>query len=144
MEKLKEYFSTKRHGFYLVLSTIVLAIVTIIIFFVGVGEGYLSWVSFGCLLALVLGDLILLALKKDNFVPALNTICSGLAIAFFINACYSYVATVMTGIDIESFSMPWILTTVFSVLLFVISIITVFAPLGNNTNTSNEAEKEII
>lgn len=141
MEKLKEYFSTKGYGFYLILTSAVLALITIIVFFVGKDEGYLSWVSFGFLLTLVLGDAILIAIKKDNFIPALNTICSGLALGFFIDACYSYVATVMTGIDIESFSMAWILTVILSVLLFVISAATIFTPLAKTTKVESLENK---
>lgn len=140
MEKFKKYFSTKGYGFYLILTTILVALITMIVFFVGLGEGFLSWFSFGFLVALVLGDIALIALKKDNFIPALNTICSGVALAFFIDACYSYVVTVMTGIDIETFSINWILTVILSVLLFALSAATIFLPLTKANETEQPLE----
>lgn len=141
MEKLKKYFSTKRYGYYLILVAIAFALITIITFFIGLGDGYLSWFSFAALLTLVLGDLLLFVFKKENFIPALNTICSGLALAFFINSCYSYVATVMTGIDIETFALPWTITSISSATLFIISAATVFTPLSKNSTEKVEENK---
>ena len=99
MEKMKEFFNSKGYGFYVVLLTMLLTIFAIIAFFVGNKEGYVSWGSFAFMLVLILGDILLIAFKQDNYVPALNFVCSLFACGFFINACYSYIATVMTGID---------------------------------------------
>lgn len=129
MEKMKEFFNSKGYGFYVVLLTMLLTIFAIIAFFVGNKEGYVSWGSFAFMLVLVLGDILLIAFKQDNYVPALNFVCSLFACGFFINACYSYIATVMTGIDIETFSIGFILSVIGNVCMIVFSIASIFMPL---------------
>lgn len=129
MGKINEYLKTKRTGFYFIFATFVLTLFTLIVFLAGYNASFMSWASFGLMLALLVGDVVLLAFKKDNFVPALNAICSGLALAFFINACYGYVAAVMTGIDIETFSGEWIMSVIGYVASFALSIASIFIPV---------------
>lgn len=139
MKKIKEFFDSKGYGFYVVLLTMIFSLFTLIVFLVSNKEGYLSWGSFAFMLVLILGDILLFAFKKDNFVPALNFICGLFICGFFINACYSYIATVMTGIDIESFSNGFILTVIGSVFIFVLSIASIFTPLNKKSITSQNA-----
>ncbi len=129
MEKMKEFFNSKSYGFYVILLTVLFTLFTIIAFFIGNKEGYVSWGSFAFMLILIVGDILLIAFKQDNYVPALNFVCSLFACGFFINACYSYIATVMTGIDIETFSVGFILSAIGNIFMLVLSIASVFTPL---------------
>ncbi|MFA6624745.1 MAG: hypothetical protein WCS80_03165 [Bacilli bacterium] len=139
MSKISTYLKGKSVGFYFILGSLVLSLVALIIFFSGLGgDGFISWVSFACLFLIVIGDCILIYFKKESFAPALNSVLGGISLILLINDSYLYVSTVMTGIDIESFSAIWISSVIVLVLLFGISIASIFIPLTKKNNTNKE------
>lgn len=144
MEKVKDFSKNKSVGFYFILASCLLSLILIIVFLPNTKSGYYTWLSFIFLLVAILGDVVLIIFKKEDFAPALNSVCAGLAIGFFINACYNYVATVMTGIDIESFSGDFIFSVILYVLLFGSSIASIFIPLRKNIVDEDSIPDEAI
>jgi len=134
MGKIKVFLKEKSVGFYFILASLVLSLIAIILFFANLGgDKFISWTNFALLLVLLLGSIALIIFKKDAFVPALTSILSGLVLGFFIYDTYNYIAIVMTGIDIESFAPIYIAECIFLVLLFGISIASIFIPINKSS-----------
>lgn len=141
MKKVTDFLKTCGIGFYVTSAAIVTSIVCLILFGVGLGQGYQSWGSFVCLLVLILADVALVAFKKEAFAPAVSTILSALAIGFFIYVSYNYVAIVTTGIDIESFNTDWIMSVVFYVLTYGLSVASIFVPWTKKNKQALESKE---
>ena len=86
-------------------------------------------------------DVALVAFKKEAFAPAVSTILSALAIGFFIYVSYNYVAIVTTGIDIESFNTDWIMSVVFYVLTYGLSVASIFVPWTKKNKQALESKE---
>ena len=129
MKTIIERFKKCGLGSYFVFATMLTSLISLILCAVGANSGYQSWGSFAVFLILVIVDVVLFLFDKMAFAPAVNAILSGLGVGFFIYACYNYVATVFTGIDIESFSVDFILSLIFYILTYGLSIASIFLPL---------------
>lgn len=128
MNKLITLFKESGPAIYVLIATLVSTLISIILFAVGFQTGYHSWGSLVCFILLIVADLVLFLFKKEAFIGAVSTILSALAIGFFIYEAYNYVAVVMTGVDIESFSPDFIASCIFFILNYALSVAMIFVP----------------
>lgn len=133
---VKEYLKDKRYGFYFVLVTMLLSLITMIVYAVGYSKTrYMSWGAFAIILIGVVLVAILLALKLYSLAPAVLLTTNFVALLMFVYYIYFFISSVMTGIQFSGFPPEFIATTTFFVLMLVASIITVFVPIAKKTET---------
>ena len=132
MNKIKGLWKAKSWGFYIVVLALLLALFTLVVNGAFYTKSFMSPTAIGLLITVIVVDVILILLGQDRFVPAFSAILSGIALGFYIDACYLYVSTVMTGIDVTEFSLTWILTTIGFAGTFIVFIATVFMPITKN------------
>ena len=138
MKKVKDFLKTCSIGTYFIFATIVTSLISLILIGVGFQAGYHSCGSIVCLILLIVLDVVLLLIKKEAFIPAANVILSLVTILFFILTSYNYVAVVVTGIDIESFNIDWVLSTIFFIATYVLSFASIFIPLKKKGKVENQ------
>lgn len=141
MKGILERFKRSSLGSYFIFATVLFSLISFILCLVGSATSYQSWGTFVCFLLLILVDIALFVFDKFQFAPAINTILSALGIGLFIYACYNYVATVFTGIDIESFSIDFIFSLIFYFLTYGFSIASIFLPLYKKGAAVDEKDK---
>ena len=147
MKSILERFKKCNVGAYFVFFTLLCSLLSFIFCLVGIASGYQSWLTFVCFILILVADVVLFVFNKLEFAPAVNAILSALGIGFFIYAGYNYVATVITGIDIENFSADFILSCVFYVLAYASSVASIFLPLykkAKTESTDKVTEQELI
>ena len=134
MKFIKDYISDKSYGFYIVLATMILSIVTAIVYAIGFSQiGFLSWQA---IVSLIVGFVIaagLLALKQYKFVPTVLFIAVFFALAMVVYYVYDFlISSVFWG----NFAVPGqiIAAAVFFGLTIIASIASVFAPIVNKEN----------
>lgn len=129
MGKIKEYLEDKKYGFYVVLVTVVLSLVTLIVYAVGIS--YLGFLSSWAVVLLIAGVILavaLIALKQYRFAPA--ALFSTIFIAFLLAVYYLY-DFVVSSVFWGNFAVPpqLVATAVFFALTLVASIASVFTPI---------------
>ena len=138
MKKVKDFLKTCSIGTYFIFATIVTSLISLILIGVGFQASYHSYGSIVCLILLIVLDVVLLIIKKEAFIPAANVILSLGTILFFILTSYNYVAVVVTGIDIETFNIDWVLSTIFFIATYVLSFASIFIPLKKKGKVENQ------
>lgn len=131
MENICKYFKSKKCGIYVVAATLILTLFTIIVFAAKYNPSYMSMTSLVFMVIMLIANGCLIAFKKEEFIPTVNALCTGLALFMFIYASYNYVVVVLTGIDIEEFAIEWILSCVGHVLMFGTAIASIFTPINS-------------
>lgn len=131
---IKEYLSDKSYGFYVVLATMFLVLVTTIVYAIGLSQiGFLSWEA---IVSLIVGLVLaagLIVLKQYKFVPAV--LFATILFAFIMVLYYLY-DYIISSVFWGNFAVPGeiIATAVFFVLTIAASIVSVFAPIVNKEN----------
>ncbi len=134
MNFFKEYLSDKSYGFYVVLVTMLLSLITVLVYSIGFGQiGFLSWQA---IVSLIVGLVVaagLLVLKQYKFVPAVLFVSIFFAFIMVLYYVYDFlISSVFWG----NFEVPVqiILAAVFFLLAIIASIVSVFAPIVNKEN----------
>ena len=119
-----------RLGFALTLAMAVLCVVTAIVYVscYGSQERYMSWLAFAVLLVGGAAGAGLAFLKKYELGAACMAAASFTSLMLYIQIIYLYVVVVYVGIDLKSLDPRFILASVFFVLCFIASLVTVFLP----------------
>ena len=129
MENIKQFFKDKKYGFYVVLGTMVLSLVTMIAYAVGFSYlGFLSGWSVALLIIGVVAAAGLIVLKQHKFAPAV--LLATVFVAFLLAIYYVY-DFVISSVFWGNFAVPaeLIVPIVFFGLALVASIVSVFTPL---------------
>ena len=127
--KIKEYLSDKSYGFYVVAATILLMLITTLVYAIGFSQiGFMSWQAIVSLIVGALAAVGLLVLKQYKFVPAV--LFASIIFAFIMVLYYVY-DFIISGVSWGNFEMPVqiILAAVFFVLTVVASFVSVFVPI---------------
>ena len=127
--KIKEYLSDKSYGFYVVVATILLALITTIVYAICFSQiGFMSWQAIVSLIVGALAAVGLLVLKQYKFVPAV--LFASIIFAFIMVLYYVY-DFIISGVSWGNFEVPVqiILAAVFFVLTVVASFVSVFVPI---------------
>lgn len=131
---IKEYLSDKKYGFYVVLATMVLSLITALVYTIGFSQiGFLSWQAIVSLFAGLVIAAGLLVLKQYSFVP--GVLFASIVFAFIMVLYYVY-DFIISSVFWGNFAVPGqiIAAAVFFVLSIVASIVGVFAPIVNKEN----------
>ena len=130
VEKFKNFLSTKRFGFFVLVGSIILSIITGIIYAVSYHAyaNYMSWLGFWMFLAGGFVGLILCIFRQDEFAAGANAAGTFVGLCLFIRHIYMYVQNITVGLDVASVSTGFITCVVFISLAFVVSVVSIFLP----------------
>lgn len=121
---MKNSTKSRTVGFYLTLTTTLLAILTAIVYIsVYSSSEYISWTAFGLTAAAAVISSILIIIKKHDLSPLVSGVLVLIAFMFYFYGKYFYISVVMVGIDLTHFDNKFIISTILFSLLFVFSII---------------------
>ncbi len=136
MEKIKNYFKDKSYGFYVTIAVFLLTLVTVIVYgdAYGSNDRYMSWVGAGLMIAGLVIAIVLTALKQHEWVPPVLALANFIALLLYVTKIYNYVAVVMVGIDVASFSVQFISCTVMFSILIVVSVADIFFKQSKKEN----------
>lgn len=128
MELIKNFFKRKSYGFYVSLAVIVMTIITMAVYSASYGNmaRFMSWAAIGVMIAGIVVGLALSVLNLGEWGAAVMAITNFIGLSQYITKIYNYVAVVMVGIDINSFSSEFIACTVCFAILIVISVANIF------------------
>lgn len=129
-KSMKEYLAKKKFGFYVTLGVALIAIITALVYFFGYENEprFLSMTSVWLLVGGAIGAIALSILNLDELGAAVIAVCSLIALMLYIYIIYNYVVVVLVGIDLSSFSVEFISSTVLFATTFVASVVAVFLP----------------
>ena len=121
--------SGRSYGFYVTLGTVVLSVVTAIVYAALYSNTprFMSWPAFAVILAGGVLALILLLLRFGQIASAVVALADLAGLLLFIRVIYNYVVVVMAGIDLSSFEARFIVCTVLFVLSLAAGIVSVFS-----------------
>lgn len=125
---MKVFLKNKGIGFYTTVCFAVLAIVTAVLYsgFYANYVGQMSWQAFWLLICGAVVSVVLHLLHFGNISPWV--LAGGVfgAVLMFIRAMYSYIAVVMVGIDLNSFSPQFMTCSVLLGICLAGSIVNVY------------------
>ncbi len=124
---MKGFFEGRRAGFYVSIILAVLSCVTAFVYSSAYGKyasmsGMIVWL----LVASAVIAVVLSAARIGRFVCWLQAGAIFLAVLEFIKTQYSYVAVVLVGIDLNSFSSQFMTCAVLLCVCLVIGIINIY------------------
>ena len=131
---LKNIFKGKTVGFYVLLASIVLTLVTAFTYLGCCSKGivgydaYNVW-AFVLLLVSAAISLCLVAFKQKKFAPYVLGMLNFVAFLFYIYGVYYYVSVVLVGIDLDHFEPEFLISTILFVLTLGTSVSTIFMKL---------------
>ena len=127
--KIKEYLSDKSYGFYVVAGTILLMLITTLVYAIGFSQmGFMSWQAILSLIVGAIAGAALLVLKQYKFVPAV--LFASILFAFIMVLYYVY-DFIISSVSWGNFAVPvqLILAAVFFGITVVASFVCVFVPI---------------
>jgi hypothetical protein len=124
---MKGILAGKRSGYYVTLALSVLSVVTAAFYAVSYSKyASMSWAAFASLIIGALAAVVLANIGKGNWAPWVQVATIFAAILWFIKTQYSYVAVVLVGIDLTSFSPQFVTSVVLLVAALVVSIVNIY------------------
>ena len=128
MEKIKSFFASKSYGFYVTLCLIVLSIITASLYAVNYKDfvAYMDWTAVILILVAVCLSIAMIVFKLGKFAPAVLAVGNFAGLLIYIQKIYGYVAVVMVGIDVNTFSAQFLICTTFFALTSIISLVNVY------------------
>ena len=123
-----------RTGMIAVLAMAALSVATAVVYAVCYGnqERYMSWLAFILLLVGAAFGVALTFAKRYELGAACMAVTAFSALMLFIQIIYMYVVVVYVGIDLKTLDPRFVITSVFFVLCFIASLMTVFLPQVGN------------
>ena len=131
---LKNIFKGKTVGFYVLLASIVLTLVTAFTYLGCCSKGivgydaYNVW-AFVLLLVSAAISICLVIFKQHKLAPYALGLLNFLALLFYVYGVYYYVSVVMVGIDLDHFEPQFLISTILFVLTLGGSVSSVFMKL---------------
>ena len=142
-EKIKGFLANKRYGFYVTLCSLAMSVVAAIVYAVQYHAyvNFMSWAGFWMFLVGAILGVILLVLRRYNWIAGIVGVGDLLGMLFFIRNIYPYVANVVGGVDVSSFSSNFILSVTFIAIAVVVTGVAIFLPqVKENDKAAKEAE----
>lgn len=126
---MKAITDNKAPGFRMTLVCMVLSLVTMIVYTVIYSKTrFMSWESFGIILAGVILTLVLILAKQYRFAPSALMVGDFVAALFYIYHIYFYISSVATGIQFSGFPPEFFVNIAFFVVTIALSVACVFMP----------------
>ncbi len=127
---VREYFAEKKYGFYVLLSSMLLSLITMIVYAASYGQTrYMSWAAFAILLVGIVLAAVLIVFRLYRFAPAVMLVTTLISLLLFIYYIYFFISSVLTGIQFSGFPPEFWASVIFFALSLVVSIVSVFTPL---------------
>lgn len=125
-----EQKTKKAYGFIVMLLVAALTVVTAIVYMNSYQklEAYMSWPAVGIMVAGAVLALILTIAGLTDLGTGVLAAANLVGLLLFAKAIYGYVAVVLVGIDLNSFSPQFITCTALFATSFILSIVTMFLP----------------
>lgn len=128
---LKNLFKNKTIGFYVLLASIFLTLITAFVYLACcsskiVGYDVFNVWAFVILLISSVTSICLVVFKQHKIAPYALGLLNFLALLFYVYGVYYYVSVVMVGIDLDHFEPQFIISTILFVLTIGGSVATVF------------------
>ncbi len=124
---MKTIMADKPVGFRVPLATIVLSLVTALVYLATYSSSrYMSWQAFGIMIGGVVLTALLIVLKLERFAPSALLFGDFLSLLFYVYYIYFYISSVVTGIQFSSFSAEFFVNTILYVASLVLSVACVF------------------
>lgn len=124
---MKGILAGKRSGFYVTLVLAILSVVTAAIYANSYGKyASMSWPLFAYLLVGAVVAAVLAFTGKGKWAPWVQVATIFIAILLFITTQYSYVAVVLVGIDLNSFSPQFMTSTTLLIVNLLIAIVNIY------------------
>lgn len=130
---MAEFFKKKRAGFYVTVTAVLLALITMIIYVSYYGHGpreanidCMNWYAFAFILVGIIGAAVLIALKQDFWAAVCVATFTLISFPFYVYGVYGYVSVVAVGIDLQTLSPGFLASTIFYVLTLVCAYTSVF------------------
>lgn len=139
-EKIKGFLAEKRYGFYVTLCGLAMSVVAAIVYAVQYHAyvNFMSWASFWMFLAGSVLGVVLLVLRRYNWVAGIVGVGDLLGMLFFIRNIFPYVSNVLNGVDVASFSSNFILSVVFIAIAVIITAVAIFLPQVKEKDVSTK------
>lgn len=120
----------KTSGYKMILATILMTIITLIVYVaIYRSSKYISWEGVRVLALGTVLAILLLWFRLQRFVPAVLLITSFGALLFHIYYIYFFISSVLTGIQFSGFPASFFVNFAFFGITVVMSIICVFLPV---------------
>ena len=131
---LKNIFKGKTVGFYVLLASIVLTLVTAFTYLGCCSKGIVGYDAYNvCAFVLLLVSaaisICLVIFKQHKLAPYALGLLNFLALLFYVYGVYYYVSVVMVGIDLDHFEPQFLISTILFVLTLGGSVTSVFMKL---------------
>lgn len=128
---LKNLFKNKTIGFYVLLASIFLTLITSFVYLACcsskiVGYEVFNVWAFVILLVSAVISACLVVFKQHKIAPYALGLLNFLALLFYVYGVYYYVSVVMVGIDLDHFEPQFLISTILFVLTIGGSVATVF------------------
>ncbi len=132
-------------GYYVsLIVTILSSLLTVIYISTYSGTVYISWVACISMAAVVLFNVVLMAMKKVHISPYITALLILIAYMFYFYRMYFYISVVMVGIDLSSFDSKFIINTAVFSVVFVLSIINIFLRQRKEIDSITTGQKVLI
>ena len=129
---LKKLTEGKAYGFYVSVAMILLSVITAIVYVACfAGEEKYHIMNYGAFAFMLIGavaGIVLLVLKKYEWVPYILGGCAFIGLLLFIYGIYYYCSVVFVGIDLHEFSPESIINMILFFGTTILGVVNVFLP----------------
>lgn len=124
---MKNIMQNKTLGFWVTLIATGVSLITSIVYLMIYSNSrYMSWESFGIMLAGVALTIVFILLKQYRFAPSVLLVTDFLSLLFYVYYIYFYISSVVTGIQFSGFPLSFFINIVLYAISLVLSIACVF------------------
>lgn len=124
---MNNFMANKPLGFRVTLVTMALSVVTALVYMaIYSSSRYMSWQTFGIMVAGVVVAAALIGLKHVRFAPSALLLGDFLSLLFYVYYIYFYISSVATGIQFSGFPLEFFVNAALYGLSLVLSIVCVF------------------
>ena len=125
-----EVLKSKLPGAKVLLLTILLSIVTAVVYYTTYsGTRYMAWKGLYIMAGGIVVALLLILARLARFAPGLLLVTNFVALLFHVYHIYFFISSVMTGIQYSSFPLDFFVVFILFGVTLVMSIACVFMPL---------------
>lgn len=124
---MKKALQNKSPGFRMTLLSILLSVMTIIVYSaIYASTNYMSWTAVGMMALGIVLSLVLSAMGQFRFAPTALFVGDYVGFLFFAYAIYFYISSVVTGIQFSGFPLSFFVNIGCFVVTLLFTIVSIF------------------